>query len=60
MNDYDTYRCIRDFQGFHKGGEYMGFYDGDEAKFTIYTPFGGAITIPEVVFYDHFEDIADE
>ena len=60
MSDYDTYRCIRDFQGFHKGGKYMGFYDGDEAESTIYTPFGSAVTIPEAVFYDHFEDIADE
>ena len=60
MNDYDTYRCIRNYSGFHKGGEYMGFYNGDEAEFTIYTPFGGAITIFEAVFYDHFEDITDE
>lgn len=60
MSDYDTYRCVQNFQGFHKGGEYMGFYDGDEAEFTIYTPFGGAMTIPEAVFYSHFKDIADE
>lgn len=38
----------------------MGFYDGDKAEFTIYTPFGGAMTIPEAVFYDHFEDITED
>lgn len=60
MSDYDTYRCIRNYPGFRKGGKYMGFYDGDEAKFTVYTPFGGAVTIPEAVFYGHFEDMVDE
>ena len=27
MNNYDTYRCIRNYSRFYKGGEYMGFYD---------------------------------
>ena len=34
----------------------IDFYE----EFTIYTPFGSAMTIPEAVFYDHFEDLADE
>lgn len=59
MDNYDTYRCIRDFQGFHKGGKYMGFYDGDEAEFTVYTAFGGDIAIPEAEFYDYFEEITE-
>lgn len=60
MSDYDTYRCIRNYPGFRKGGKYMGFYDGDRAEFTIYLPFGGAVTIFEAVFYSHFEDMIDE
>ena len=60
MNNYDTYRCIRNYSRFYKGGKYMGFYDGDRAEFTIYTPFGSAITIPEAVFYNYFDDITDD
>lgn len=38
---YDIYACVRNYKNlFHKNGKYMGYYDGDEATFTIYLAFG--------------------
>lgn len=38
----------------------MGFYDGDEATFTIYDAFGGGVIVDETDFYEHFEEVEDQ
>ena len=58
--DYDSYKCVRNFKVFHKGGEYMGFYDGDEATYTIYDTLGGSVTVDETEFNEYFIDITEE
>lgn len=58
---YDTYKCVKDYQGyFHKGEKYMGFYDGDEATFTIYLTYGGSVIVDETDFYNYFEEVEDQ
>lgn len=58
---YDTYVCVRNYKNlFHKNGKYMGYYDGDEATFTIYDVFGGSVTVDETVFYEHFEEVKNQ
>ena len=58
---YDTYKCVRDYNGrFHKDGKYMGYYDGDDATFTIYDAFGGGVIVDETDFYEHFEEVEDQ
>lgn len=58
--NYDSYKCVRNFKVFHKGGEYMGFYDGDEATYTIYDALGGSVTVDETEFNEYFVDITEE
>ena len=38
----------------------MGFYDGDEATFTIYLTYGGSVIVDETDFYNYFEEVEDQ
>ena len=58
--NYDSYKCVRNFKVFRKNGKYMGFYDGDEAIYTIYDAFGGSVTVDETEFNEYFVDITEE